>query len=235
MVKKLLGLVAVVVLVLIGVGVWYFVIRDDSVEKATTECDPAPCEESTVESVDGSWAVVPDDSESTLAITETIGGIADHEVEGHTAVAGTLEIAGSSVTEATFTADMTTLEFIDAPPGFDVANRANAMKTTGLETEAFPEATFTLTAPIELGEDLTTGAAATATAEATGDLTLHGVTKPITFAVEIAADGDTFRVTPTEFIPIALADYDMAVQAPGFVADISDQGSFDFLLVFAQA
>jgi len=233
MVKKLLGLVAVVVLVLIGAGVWYFVIRDDSVEKATTECDPSPCQESTVESVDGSWAVVPADSQTTIAITETIGGIADHEVEGHTAVDGTLEIAASSVAEATFTADMTTLEFTDAPPGFNVANRANAMKTTGLETETFPQATFTLTSPIELGDDVTSGEAGTA--EATGDLTLHGVTKPITFEIEIAADGDTFRVTPSEFIPIVLADYDMAVQAPGFVADIAAEGSFDFLLVFAQA
>ncbi|HEX7132956.1 MAG TPA: YceI family protein [Iamia sp.] len=233
MIKKLLGLVVVVALVVVGFGVWYFVIRDDSVEKATAECDPAPCEESTVDSVDGAWSVVPADSETTIAITETIGGIADHQVEGHTAVEGTVQVADSSVTEASFTADMTTLEFTDAPPGFNVANRANAMKGTGLETDTFPEATFALTAPIDLGDDLTSGE--TTTAEATGDLTLHGVTQSITFPVDVAADGDTFRVTPSEFIPIVLADYDMSVEAPGFVADIAAEGSFDFLLVLQQA
>jgi polyisoprenoid-binding protein YceI len=229
MLKKLLGVLAVVVLVLIGVGVWYFVIRDDSVEKAEVGCDPSPCEASPTDSIDGTWAVVADGSETTLAITETIGGVADHEVEGHTAVEGTVEVADSSVTEATFTADMTTLEFTDAPPGFDVANRARAMEGTGLETDRFPEATFTLTAPIELGDDVTSGEVVTA--EATGDLTLHGQTQSITFGLDVVADGDTFRVTPSEFVPIALDDYSVTIDAPGFVADIAQEGSFDFELV----
>lgn len=232
MVKKLLGLVAVVVLVLVGVAVWYLVIRDDTAEKATVGCDPEPCEESTVSSVDGTWAVVPDDSRTTLVITETIGGVADHQVEGTTTVDGTVEIAGSSVTEATFTADMTTLEFTDAPPGFDVANRARAMEGTGLDTAEFPEATFTLTGPIELGDDVTSGE--TVTASTTGDLTLHGVTRPITFDVDVKAVGDTVQVTPSDFVPIVLADHEIEVDAPGFVADISDEGSFDFLLVLQQ-
>ncbi|QYG91123.1 YceI family protein [Iamia sp. SCSIO 61187] len=233
MIKKLVGAVIVVVLVLVGVGVWYFVIRDDSVEKAEVGCDPDPCETSTASTVDGTWTVVADGSETTLAITETIGGVADHAVEGHTEVGGSVVVADGAVTEATITADMTTLAFTDAPPGFDVANRARAMERTGLETGAFPEATFSLTAPIELGDDV--GSGEVVTAEATGDLTLHGVTRPVTFAVDVVADGATFRVTPSEFIPIVLADHDMEVDGPGFVADVADEGSFDFLLVLEQA
>jgi polyisoprenoid-binding protein YceI len=233
MIKKLLGVVALVVLVLVGVGVWYFVIRDDSVEKDTVGCDPEPCEASTVDEIDGTWTIVADDSNTSLVITETIGGVADHEVEGNTDVEGSLEVAGSEVTEATFTADLTTLEFTDSPPGFDVANRARAMENTGLETGQFPEATFTLTSPIALPDDVTSGDEITA--EAAGDLTLHGVTKPITFGVTIKAVGDTVQITPTEFIPIVLADYEMSVEAPGFVADIGDQGSFDFDITLEQA
>lgn len=232
MLKKLLGVLAVVVLVLIGVGVWYFVIRDDSVEKDTVGCDPTPCAASTVDSIDGTWAVVADESDTSLVITETIGGVADHQVEGNTAVDGSVTIADSAVTEASFTADMTTLEFTDAPPGFDVANRARAMENTGLDTGEFPEATFALTSPIDLGDDVTSGEETTASA--TGDLTLHGVTKSITFDVTVVADGDRFKVTPTDFIPIVLADYEMSVQAPGFVADIGDEGSFDFVLTLQQ-
>lgn len=232
MIKKLLGLVAVVVLVLIGAGVWYFVIRDDSVEKDTIGCGDGPCEESTADSIDGTWTVVPDASDTSLVITETIGGVADHQVEGNTAVAGSITVAGSAVTEATFTADMTTLEFTDAPPGFDVANRARAMENTGLDTGEFPEATFTLTSPIELPEDVTNGEVATSSA--TGDLTLHGVTRSITFDVSVVANGERFEVTPTDFVPIVLADYEMTVEAPGFVADIGDEGSFDFELVLEQ-
>jgi polyisoprenoid-binding protein YceI len=232
MIKKLIGVVGVLVLVVVGIGVWYFVIRDDSVEKDTVGCDPEPCEASTVDSIDGTWTVVPAESNTSLVITETIGGVADHEVEGNTAIDGTVEIAEGSVTTAELTADMTTLEFTDAPPGFDVSNRANAMQDQGLEISAFPEATFVLTSPIDLPESATSGDEVTA--EASGDLTLHGVTKPITFEVTIKAVGDTVQVTPSEFVPIVLADYEMTVQAPGFVADIGDEGSFDFFLVLEQ-
>lgn len=232
MIKKLVGVLAVVVLVLVGVGVWYFVIRDDSVEKDTVGCDPEPCEESTVETIDGTWAVVPDDSNTSLVIGETIGGVADHQVEGNTDVSGTVEISGSEVTDATFTADMTTLEFTDAPPGFDVANRARAMEGTGLETSQFPEATFVLSEPIALPDDVTGGEPVTASA--TGDLTLHGVTQPVTFDVDILATGDTVQITPSDFVPIVLADYEMEVDAPGFVASIDDEGSFDFDIVLQQ-
>lgn len=233
MVKKLLGVVAVLVLVLIGVGVWYFVIRDDTVEKDTVGCDPAPCEESTVDAIDGTWAVVPDESDTSLVIGETIGGVADHQVEGNTAVDGSVTIADSAVTEASFTADLTTLEFTDAPPGFDVANRARAMERTGLETGEFPEATFALTAPITLPDDV--GSGEEVTADATGDLTLHGVTTEVSFQVTVVADGERFKVTPTEFVPIVLADHDITVDAPGFVADIDDEGSFDFVLTLEKA
>lgn len=233
MVKKVIGAAAVVVLVAAGVFVWYFFVRDDSVDKATAECDPAPCEESTVESVDGSWAIDPDSSRGTIVITETIGGIADHQAEGRTGpVTGTVTVEGSQVTAADITVDMTGLEFTDAPPGANVANRANAMRDQGLQTDQFPEATFTLTEPIDVGEGLTTGEPVTATA--TGELTIHGVTQPVTFDVDVVADGETFRVTPNDFVPVVLADYGMSVEAPPFVADIADEGSFDFLLVLTQ-
>lgn len=232
MVKKLIAAAGVVVVLLVGVGVWFFVIRDDTVEKASAECDPAPCEASTLDSVDGTWAVDPDASEGTIVITETIGSIADHDAEGKTGpVTGDLTVADGQVTAADLTIDLTGLEFVDQPTGFDVGNRTNAMRTQGLEIDAFPEATFSLTAPIDLGDDPTAGT----TASATGDLTIHGVTNAVTFEVAVEADGDTFRITPTEFIPVPLADYDMTVSAPGFVADIADEGSIDFLLVISQA
>ncbi len=233
MLKKLIGVVVVVALVAVGAFVWYFFIRDDSVEKATAECDPAPCEASTVEDTDGEWAIDGDASTGTIVITETIGGIADHQAEGRTGpLSGSVTVEGTQVTAADVTVDMTGLEFTDSPPGANVANRANAMRDQGLQTGQFPEATFALTAPIEVGDALTSGE--TITASATGDLTIHGVTNPVTFDVDVAADGDTFRVTPSDFVPVALADYGMTVQAPPFVADIADEGSFDFLLVLAQ-
>lgn len=235
MTKKLLMAIGVVAVVAIGAGVYWFVIRDDSVEKKTTECDPAPCEAPTVDSLDGSWQVAAADSEGTLVIKEELGSLVDHQAEGKTGdITGTVAVSGDQVTAADLTIDLTGLEFVDNPTGgFNVANRANAMQNTGLQTSQFPEATFALTAPITLTGDLTAGE--TATGSATGDLTLHGVTKSITFDVDATASGDEVRVSPTEFIPIALADYGMTVQGPPFVASVADEGSFDFLLVLRQA
>lgn len=232
--KKLLVGAAVLAVIVVGAGVWYFVIRDDSVEKATAECDPAPCEASTVETLDGTWQVVPGESRGTIVITEEIGGVVDHQAEGRTGeVTGSVTVAGDEVTEGGFTVDLTTLEFTDDPGGgINVTNRANAMRTQGLETDEFPEASFALTEPITLSGDLASDA--TVTAEATGDLTIHGVTRPVTFEVQAVADGDRVRVTPTDFVPVALADFDMAVDGPPFVASVSDEGSFDFLLVLEQ-
>lgn len=246
--KLILGLVALVVVAGVAfAALWYFVIDDDGPEKATSGCDPAPCEESSFTepggtdgtdgagagAFDGSWTIDAAQSTASLAITETIGGVADHTAQGElTGVSGTVEVAGTEVTDADVTVDMTTLEFTDAPPGFDVANRARAMEQQGLETSTFPDATFVLSSPISLPADA--GSGETVQGEATGDLTLHGVSRPVTFSVDVTADGDTFRVTPTEFVPIALADFDITVDAPGFVADISDEGTFDFLLVLTK-
>lgn len=234
MAKKLMLVLGIVVLVVIGAGVYWFAIRDDSVEKQTTGCDPEPCE-TTLDTIDGTWAVVPADSTGTLVITEELGSIVDHQAEGRTGdITGTFEVAGDQVTAADLTIDLTGLEFVDQPGGgFDVANRANAMGNTGLETSQFPEATFVLTEPLTLDGDLIAGE--TATAEATGDLTLHGVTRPISFTVEATADGDRVRVSPTEFVPIVLADHEITVEAPPMVASIADAGSFDFLLVLERA
>lgn len=233
--KKTLIAVAAVVVVLAAVGGGYvYFVRDSGPEKETAGCDPAPCEASTVDSIDGTWDVVGDDSKGTIVITETIGGVADHEATGTTGpLSGTVEVEGSQVTAADITVDMAGLAFTDSPSVGTADTRSRAMQSQGLETDEFPEATFSLTEPIDLGDDVTSGDEVRSSA--TGDLTVHGVTKSITFDVAVSASGDTFRLTPVEFIPIVLEDFDMSVSAPGFVADVSDEGSFDFLVVIAQA
>lgn len=232
--KGLTGLVAVVVVAVVGAGVWYFAIRDDTPEKRTADCPPEGCAASTAETLDGTWSVVDDGSEAGLAITETLGSVVDHTAEGVVdGVTGTVVVVEDRVSDVEITVDMTTLEFTDSPEAFDVGNRAGAMQRTGLQTGDFPEATFVLSEPIDLPDDVTSGEATTVTA--TGDLTLHGETQPITFEVDITADGDRFTITPTEFVPVVLADHGITVDAPGFVADVADEGTFDFVVVLEQA
>ena len=83
---------------------------------------------------------------------------------------GTLTVDGTTITAAEFTADLTTLQS-------DEDRRDGQLGRQALETAQFPTATFVLTQPIELGEVPAEGATVEATA--TGDLTLHGVTKSV--------------------------------------------------------
>ena len=75
--------------------------------------------------------------------------------------------------------------------------RDNIIKSRGLETDAFPTATFELTQPVELPEGIDT-AGASVPFSATGNLTLHGVTKAVTldFDARLVRPDDPPRCDP---------------------------------------
>lgn len=234
MIKKIVVAVVVVgILAVVGAGAWYF-LRDDTPEDLTVEGGTEQPTGEAPESLDGTWtAVEGEGTRALMAITEDFTALPDHTATGETpGVAGSLTIAGTEVTAADFTVDLTQLTFDDAPAGLDVANRRQALDRQGLEIDEFPEATFTLTQPIAIGDDPASGE--TVTAEATGELTLHGVTREITFTVEARVVGDQIRVAAADAIPVVLADYDIEKPTAPFVADVADEGTFDFLITLEQ-
>jgi polyisoprenoid-binding protein YceI len=235
MLKKLVGLIVVVVLVG-GAAFWYFVLRDDPPAELSVESGDGATETTTgaaPETLDGTWTVEEGDTTAGFRIQESFAnGLTDHTAVGRsTDVTGSITIAGTEISEGDFTVDLTSLTFTD-DPGLSVTNRANAMKNRGLETSQFPEASFTLTAPIDFGAQPTEGE--TVTASATGDLTIHGVTNEVTFDVEAKLVGDTIRVATADPVPVVLADYEMEPPTGGPVAEVSDEGSFEFLVVLGQ-
>src|SRR6478735_2386006 len=71
-------------------------------------------------------------------------GLVDNEATGRTSdVTGSMAISGSTVSGISVTADLTKLQS-------DKAFRDNVLKSRGLETDKFPTATFTSTAPATL-------------------------------------------------------------------------------------
>lgn len=235
MIKKLLVPIVLVV-VLLAAGIWWFVLRADEPAELSVDSGSKTSETTTgtaPASFDGTWTVQGGDTTAGFRITESFaGGLTDHVAVGRSPeVSGSIDIAGSSVPSGSFTVDLSALEFTD-DPGFPVANRVNALRSRGLETDAFPEATFTLTEPIDLGEAPKAGTSVTATA--TGDLTIHGVTKPVTFEVDAKVSGDTVRVATTDPVPVKLADFDITAPTGGPVASVADEGSFEFLVVLGQ-
>ena len=86
--------------------------------------------------------------------------------------------------------------------------RDGQLARQGIQTSQFPNATFKLTQPIELGPLPPDGQAVNVTA--IGDFTLHGVTKPVQIALQAKRSGTTIAVTGS--LPVKFADY--GVSAP---------------------
>ena len=99
-----------------------------------------------------------------------------------------------------------------------------------METSVYPTATFTLTEPIDLGTlpDANTDVTATAT----GELTLHGVTKTVTFDIQGRYTGSQVEIAGS--IPITFADWGISNPSFGPVTT-EDNGILEFSLVFVPA
>ena len=241
--KKIWIPIVVVVagLVVAGVATWYFVFRDDAppavtLERATEsldDTDTATTATSTPAGIDGTWKVDRtigsfSDFSSSFAgfrVQEELVGIGGKTAVGRTPnVTGTMRIAGSTVPEASFTVDMTTLTTDDS-------RRDNAIRMQAIETSRFPTATFTLTQPIQLGSVPAEGQKLSV--DATGNLTLHGVTKPVTIPLEAQRNGAV--VTVVGSLPIAFSDYSINKPSAATVLSVDDKGVMEVQLRFTKS
>lgn len=177
----------------------------------------------------GTWNVAAD-SVAGYRVREQLANLpAESDAVGRTnKVTGsiTVETSGTTTTLAagSLSVDMTSL-------ASDKTMRDNRLRREGLETDAFPTATFTLTAPVEVPAAALTGTASDITLS--GDLTVHGVTKSVQIPAEAQLVNGTIQVAGSLTFP--LSDY--AIVAPnigGFVVSIADNGTLEFLVNFTQ-
>jgi polyisoprenoid-binding protein YceI len=171
---------------------------------------------------EGVWSLVPDASFVGYRVREQLVFLpAPNDAVGRTsAVEGSLEIVGTDVVAATVTADLTQLES-------DEARRDDAIRMNGLESASFPTATFELTEPIAFGETPPEGEVVEV--DATGELTLHGVTRTVTLPLEARWDGGQISVVGS--LEIAFADFDITPPSLG-PATVEDHGTMELQLVF---
>jgi polyisoprenoid-binding protein YceI len=173
--------------------------------------------------VTGTWAVSERDGVDLFAgfrIDEELAGVGGKTVVGRTDdVEATVVIDGTTVTAADIVVDATTL-------ATDSSSRDRALRDQGLETTRFPEVTFTLTEPIELGAVPADGEVLEATAN--GELTIHGVTNPVSIPLQGQLVDGVLVVTGSA--PIVLADYDITKPQAAVVLSIEDEGALEFQL-----
>lgn len=190
----------------------------DAPATTTTTVDAAP-------SLDGDWVIDTAASFAGYRVQEELASIGATEAVGRTSMlTGGLTLDGTAITAVDVAVDMTTLQS-------DSGRRDGALRTRGLETDSFPTATFALTAPIDLGAPPALGD--TITASATGDLTLHGVTR----SVEIPIQGqllDSGTIVVVGSLDVALADYEIEPPTGFAVLSIDDLGTIELQLAFTR-
>lgn len=249
--KWIVALTVVVVIAVAGAGVWYFVFRDDSppavsLDSASRSLDDATGSGSgngsgngsgsgsgsTADGLDGTWTV--DDSIGSFSdfsssfagfrVKEELVGVGAKTAVGRTPdVTGELRIEGTSIPEASFEVDMTTLTTDDG-------RRDGAIRMQAIETSRFPTAKFRLTEAIDLGSIPAEGEEITV--DATGDLTLHGVTKSVTIPLEAKRQGDVITVVGS--LDVKFADYSISKPSAASVLSVEDHGVIEIQLFFTR-
>lgn len=218
--KLLVGVVAAaVVLVMAGTYVYIHFIEGPAPSPLTLR--PKATDTSPTGPVDGDWEPTKD-STVGYRVKEVLFGQSTTAVERTNAVSGSMTIAGTSLTAAEFTVDMTTVTS-------DRRQRDRQFNGRVMETDRFPTSTFVLTSPVDFGAVASQGA--TISAKASGKLTLKGTTKTVT--VELTADrkGELIEVNGS----FAINFPDWKIDNPSFgPASVGDDGSLEFLLVLAR-
>lgn len=160
-------------------------------------------------------------------VDEELGsGIGSVTAVGRTgAVTGGIEIddAGTLVS-AEFTADLTRLTT-------DRSQRDRAVQRS-LKTTDFPTATFALTGPVALGDSgdaLLQRAEEGIALDVPGELTVAGVTQPVTIAMESRLVGDTIVVVGS--VELSLADYGVEAPTAPIVVSVSDTAVLEVQLL----
>ena len=192
---------------------------DDAATTTTTE---AP-----LDSIDGTWVVTPVGDDVTFVgyrINEVLNTIGDFTVVGRTSdVTGALEASGTTITAVDIVARMDTLTT-------DNGGRDRAMRSQALETDEFPEATFRLTTPIELGSIPDEGIPIKVVA--IGELTIHGVTQSVEFPLD--AQIQSGAIVAAGQLQVALADFDISAPSAPVVASVEDVAILELSLAFTR-
>lgn len=187
-----------------------------------TAAPTPPTTGATAAGFDSNW-VVTTESEFGYRVEEVLFGVNTTATRRSNQITGSMTVEGTTVSEASFSVDVATITS-------DEDRRDGQFRGRIMEVEQFPQATFTLTEPIELAAVPADGEQVTATAA--GDLTLHGVTAPVTF--EVTAQASTDRIGVLGDIPIVFADYDIENPSVSGITT-EDNGLLEFILVFEPA
>lgn len=216
--KVLKIVIALAVLGIAAFAAVYFLFFNDDSPPEFRPSTPAASSSSSTD-VAGTWTIATG-SQAGFRAREKLASLpAKSDAVGRTGdVTGSITITSTSVTMADFEVDLTTLKSEPAEP------RRDSKIGPALETDKFPKATFTLTSPIAIDAKKST-----ATVDATGDLTIHGVTKSVTIPITATLVKSQLELVGTITFPFA----DFEVHQPNFggFVTVDDDVALEFKLL----
>ena len=182
-----IGAVAVVAALLF---VYFGILSNDSPEEfslegSTNNSAAAP----PAGELAGTWTVAG--GEAGYRVREKLASLpAQSDAVGRTsAITGQVMISKQGgayrASDANFTVDVSKLKSNEN-------RRDDKIRSIGLETDKYPQATFATAGPIEIPQDAVDGKVVTVQAE--GDMTLHGVTKKVSIPLQVQRKGDQIRI-----------------------------------------
>ena len=218
-------LVGVVALVALFAVAYFTLFNPDSPEEFSLENQQGATNAAAPPAGDlvGAWSV----SEGTAGyrVREKLAALpAPSDAVGRTnAITGQLTIAGSDgayrASNVNFTVDVSTLKS-------DEDRRDNKIHSIGLETDKYPQATFTAAGPIDIPADAVDGKAVTVQAE--GDMNLHGQTKRVTIPLQVQRNGTQIQLVGNyEF---TWADFGMSAPSVGSFVSVTGNPKLEFTI-----
>ncbi len=171
---------------------------------------------------DGDWAPTPA-SEFGYRVEEILAGVNTTAVGRSNEIEGLLTIDGASATVVDVTVQIDSI-YSDDP------RRDGQFRGRIMNAAEYPTAEFRISEPIDFGRIPVGDEQITATA--TGELTLRGVTNPVTF--DVTAQSTDGRIGVLGSIPVVFEDYGIDNPSGGVVST-EDEGLVEFVLVFERA
>ena len=232
-VRRTITAILAVIVAVYG-GVWiYATFINDAPEALTTEdlsdaletpSNSGNATETTTvasEQLPQQWTIT-EGSEVGYRVAEVLLGVNTEGVGRTSDVTGSITLDGTTLTEASFIVDVASIRSDDG-------RRDGQFRGRIMQAEQFPTAEFTLSAPVELDVSAIDGAVVDI--EIAGDLTMHGVTQPVTAQVSAQVEGG--RIGLVGSIHVTFTDFD--ILDPSLAAvKVEPDGLIEFLLVLSR-
>jgi len=180
--------------------------------------DAVPTGTAAAGTADGTWTAV-DGSLAGYRVEEVLAGQSITAVGRTTEVTGSVAVQDSAVVMTEIVVDMGSVRSDDSRRDAQFAGPI-------MNTDEHPEATFVLTESFSL--DSLAGSEGSASYAVAGEMTLHGVTRPVTTALDVVRDGPQVRIAGQ--IPVAFADYGIDNPSIAGLVTTEDEGVIEVLL-----